>query len=45
MYVLTLSNGEIIKFYILTCAEIFQQCYGGSLVYKEMEPGDTVETY
>lgn len=45
MYTLTLANGEIIRFYVRTCAEIFQQCYGGELTYKEKEFGDTVEIY
>lgn len=44
MYVLTLANGAVLKFYLLTCAEIFQQCWGGSLEYCERVPGDTVET-
>ena len=45
MYVLTLNNGAAIKFYLKSCAEIFQQCYGGKLVFVERFPGDTVETY
>jgi len=43
MYVLTLANGAVLKFYLLTCAEIYQQCWGGELVYKVRELGDTVE--
>lgn len=28
-YLLTLSNGKKFKFYVKSCAEIFQKCNGG----------------
>ena len=35
MYVLTYPNGARVAFLVRACAEIFQQCYGGELVYKQ----------
>ena len=45
MYTLTFPTGTVIKFYVRSCAEIFQQCYGGVLAYRDRVPGETAETY
>lgn len=34
MYVLTLSNGKSLKYYVQECAEAFRRCYGG-MITKE----------
>lgn len=31
MYILTLSNGKRIKFYVYACAEVFRQSMGGNI--------------
>lgn len=36
MYYLTFDNGEFITFYVLSCAEVFQRCYGGTIHYEEL---------
>lgn len=33
MYCLTFHNGVSIEFHLLSCAEIYQQCYGGVIVH------------
>jgi hypothetical protein len=43
MYILTFANGQVLKFYVQTCAEIFQQCWGGQLTYVEVEHGQLIE--
>ena len=43
MYVLTLANGAVLTFYVESCAEIFQQCWGGELSYRELAVGETLE--
>ena len=35
MYLLTLPNGGCIVFHLLGCAEIYQQCYGGTIVHSD----------
>ena len=35
MYYLTLDNGYRLEFYILSCAEIYRDCYGGTITYYE----------
>lgn len=45
MYTLTFPNGQVLKFYLKSCADIFQQCWGGDITYTERYLGDTVETY
>ena len=37
MYYLTLKNGTVLEFYVLSCAEVFRDCYGGKLVYRDLE--------
>lgn len=31
MYILTLSNGKRVKFYVKACAELFKQSMGGNI--------------
>jgi len=33
MYILQLSNGQQFEFYVLSCAEIFQQAHGGTITH------------
>lgn len=34
-YTLTQANGNIMKFYSLSCAELYQQTYGGVITVEE----------
>ena len=36
MYYLILDNGYRIEFYVRSCAEIFQRCYGGRVVHRDL---------
>jgi hypothetical protein len=31
-YILTLSNGRVYEFYVKSCAEMYQNMYGGRIV-------------
>jgi len=42
-YVLTLANGRVYEFYVKSCAEMYQNMYGGRLV--ESRDNVTVHSY
>jgi hypothetical protein len=42
-YVLTLANGRVYEFYVKSCAEMYQNMYGGRLV--EDRTGVEVHSY
>lgn len=43
MYLLTFPSGRSLKFHLKSCAEIFQECYGGVVTEREPVIGETVE--
>lgn len=35
MYTLAFDHGLTLRFYVLDCARVFQQCYGGRIEWDE----------
>ena len=42
MFVLTTSKGRVYKFSILSCAQLYQYAYGGTLVTEWREDRDKI---